>query len=322
MRESDRETNPCFRDNKGNDGRRDFRTNLVSVFVGNLNPIVDQKGLWGIFKAFGLVRDIHLSPKLRNRRSCYAFVQFAMVDEAIRVARITNGLDWEEKYSESYSGPGKCMKNKDGNEVAANEGAAKSSNQRMTHQMMGDKPSLHNGNDREEEAFKEICIGKKARVAGNVKNHKGKEKEVEIGFRLSKQCVDRPAVLNGSLENTKGGGTSVMKRAYVEPNSGANFEELDDETCSSSLGNSGSHVSATQFTSANEATVHSNLEVSGKKRKSLKTGSKVFSSSKSHGMVTRNNRIRDQSSEGLIPKENQIIRNWRLEKEIAKVRPR
>ena len=70
----------------------DFRANLVSIFVDNLNPVVDQKGLWGIFKPFGLVRDIHLSPKLRNRRSCYAFVRFATLEEAEHVARITNGM--------------------------------------------------------------------------------------------------------------------------------------------------------------------------------------------------------------------------------------
>ena len=46
---------------KANNGRDDFRENLVSIFVDNLNPVVDQKGLWGIFKSFGLVRDLHLS---------------------------------------------------------------------------------------------------------------------------------------------------------------------------------------------------------------------------------------------------------------------
>lgn len=65
-----------------------------------------------IKKDCGLVRDIHLSSKLRNRRSCYAFVRFATLDEAERVARITNGmhvygwpilakvanLDWNRRY--------------------------------------------------------------------------------------------------------------------------------------------------------------------------------------------------------------------------------
>ena len=35
------------------EGGKDFREKLVSVFIGNLNPIVDSMGLWGIFKVFG-----------------------------------------------------------------------------------------------------------------------------------------------------------------------------------------------------------------------------------------------------------------------------
>ncbi|KAK1592860.1 hypothetical protein Q3G72_031542 [Acer saccharum] len=70
----------------------DFRANLVMIFLDNLNPVVDQKGLWGIFKAFGIVRDLYLSPKSKNRRSCYAFVRFATIEEAERVARLVNGM--------------------------------------------------------------------------------------------------------------------------------------------------------------------------------------------------------------------------------------
>ena len=42
---------------------KDFRQNLVLVFVNNINPIVDYVRLWGIFKPFGRVRDVFLSPK-------------------------------------------------------------------------------------------------------------------------------------------------------------------------------------------------------------------------------------------------------------------
>ncbi|KAK4854852.1 hypothetical protein QYF36_001875 [Acer negundo] len=73
-------------------GDRDFRHNLVSIFVDNLKPCVNQKGLWGIFRDFGLVRDLYLSPKSRERRSCFAFVRFATREEADRVIRQTNRM--------------------------------------------------------------------------------------------------------------------------------------------------------------------------------------------------------------------------------------
>ena len=76
----------------GKDRRWDFRLKLVSVFMDNLNPIVDQKGLWGIFKSFGLVRDLYLSPKSRMRRSCFAFVRFSTMVEAEMLAKLTNGI--------------------------------------------------------------------------------------------------------------------------------------------------------------------------------------------------------------------------------------
>ncbi|KAK3198031.1 hypothetical protein Dsin_021446 [Dipteronia sinensis] len=66
------------------EGNYDFRSNLVSVFIDNLNPVIDLKGLWSIFRSFGLVQDIYLSPKSRSRRSCFAFVRFATREEATR----------------------------------------------------------------------------------------------------------------------------------------------------------------------------------------------------------------------------------------------
>ena len=72
--------------------RKDFRASLVSIFVDNLNPIVDLKCLWGIFKAFGLVKDVYLSSKSRNRKSCFAFIRFATMIEAERVVGLTNGM--------------------------------------------------------------------------------------------------------------------------------------------------------------------------------------------------------------------------------------
>ncbi|KAK3230290.1 hypothetical protein Dsin_002171 [Dipteronia sinensis] len=49
-------------------------------------------GLWGIFKAFGKVRDIYLSPKPNSRKSCFAFVRFATMEEASKVFGLTNGM--------------------------------------------------------------------------------------------------------------------------------------------------------------------------------------------------------------------------------------
>ena len=73
-------------------GRKDFRHNLVSVFVNNINPVVDQAGLWGIFKPFGRIRDVYLSPKSNTRRSCYAFTRFGTLEEASKVASMVNGM--------------------------------------------------------------------------------------------------------------------------------------------------------------------------------------------------------------------------------------
>ncbi|KAK1584169.1 hypothetical protein Q3G72_030471 [Acer saccharum] len=72
--------------------KRDFRSNLVSTVVDNLNPIVDLKSLWGTFRKFGIVRDIYLSPKNRNRRCCFAFVRFATKEEAARFVELSDGM--------------------------------------------------------------------------------------------------------------------------------------------------------------------------------------------------------------------------------------
>ncbi|KAI9194362.1 hypothetical protein LWI28_005364 [Acer negundo] len=72
--------------------KRDFRTNLVSTFVDNLNSEVDLRSLWGIFKQFGVVRDIYLSPKSRFKRSSFAFVRFASKEEAVRFVGLTDSM--------------------------------------------------------------------------------------------------------------------------------------------------------------------------------------------------------------------------------------
>ena len=64
----------------GHGGGRDFRESLFSVFVDNINPVVDSAGLWGMFKPFGKVHDIFLSAKKESRCSCYAFIRFVSMD--------------------------------------------------------------------------------------------------------------------------------------------------------------------------------------------------------------------------------------------------
>ncbi|KAK1559102.1 hypothetical protein Q3G72_010727 [Acer saccharum] len=70
-------------------GGRDFRENLVSVFIGNLNPCVDSVGLWGIFKVFGKVRDVFHSTK---KEPNFAFIRFETLAEAEKVAQRVNGM--------------------------------------------------------------------------------------------------------------------------------------------------------------------------------------------------------------------------------------
>ena len=71
---------------------KDFRENLFSIFVDNLNPKVDQRCLWDVFKPFGKVRDVFLSMEKRARRSKFAFVRFETLEEAIKVAKTIDGM--------------------------------------------------------------------------------------------------------------------------------------------------------------------------------------------------------------------------------------
>ncbi|KAK3200506.1 hypothetical protein Dsin_023921 [Dipteronia sinensis] len=48
--------------------------------------------LWGLIKPFGKVRDIFLSKEKSFRRSRFAFVRFETVEEAIKVAKTTDGM--------------------------------------------------------------------------------------------------------------------------------------------------------------------------------------------------------------------------------------
>ncbi|KAK1582717.1 hypothetical protein Q3G72_017617 [Acer saccharum] len=100
MREAFRERN-CQTVAKGGErfserinpnGRKDFREKLVSVFIGNLNPIVDSVGLWDIFKIFGKVRDVFLSDKKEPNRSRFAFIRFETLEEAEKFAQKVNGM--------------------------------------------------------------------------------------------------------------------------------------------------------------------------------------------------------------------------------------
>ncbi|KAK2645152.1 hypothetical protein Ddye_020347 [Dipteronia dyeriana] len=96
-RENSREHDPFGREGNqvGNNDkgcRRDFREELFSIFVDNLNPSVDSMGLWGIFKPFGKVMDVFLSTKNRLRREHYAFIRFGSLEEANKVERMTNEM--------------------------------------------------------------------------------------------------------------------------------------------------------------------------------------------------------------------------------------
>ena len=56
-----------YEDRKTFAGRKDFRDNLVFIFIDNLYPKVDVACLWGVFKVFGRVRDVFLSSQNRSR---------------------------------------------------------------------------------------------------------------------------------------------------------------------------------------------------------------------------------------------------------------
>ncbi|KAK0603137.1 hypothetical protein LWI29_001756 [Acer saccharum] len=100
MREKFRERTFAHKSFEGRNGprqrrspdRRDFRENLFSIFISNLNPIVDLASLWGIFKPFGKVRDVFLSSKSNSRKSVFTFIRFATLEEASAVASKVNGM--------------------------------------------------------------------------------------------------------------------------------------------------------------------------------------------------------------------------------------
>ncbi|KAK2640632.1 hypothetical protein Ddye_028427 [Dipteronia dyeriana] len=75
-----------------NEVGKDFRANLFSIFIDNLNPNVDVAFLWSVFKVFGRVRDVFLSSKFSSRKSCYAFNRFDSMEEASKVAKSVDGI--------------------------------------------------------------------------------------------------------------------------------------------------------------------------------------------------------------------------------------
>ncbi|KAI9176445.1 hypothetical protein LWI28_002928 [Acer negundo] len=101
------------RDRSCRQGRRfescDFRERLFSIYMDNLNPIVDQACLWGMFKTFDRVRIVFLSSRSNSRRSSFAFIQFASLVEASKVARLTDGL--RKKGSQVFSRNGESSDN-------------------------------------------------------------------------------------------------------------------------------------------------------------------------------------------------------------------
>ncbi|KAK3229528.1 hypothetical protein Dsin_001409 [Dipteronia sinensis] len=89
MREKGRERNSGF---LGLKERKDFIDRLFSVYVDNLYSKVDLVCLWNVFKVFGRVRDVYLSSKASVRRSNFAFIRFQTLEEARKVAKMTNGM--------------------------------------------------------------------------------------------------------------------------------------------------------------------------------------------------------------------------------------
>ena len=94
-------------DSYGQERRSDFRGNLHSIFVDNLDQNVDVQCLWGVFKCFGRVRDIYLPAANKTRKIGFAFVRFATLEEANRVAEKTSGMHiygWPIKVSVAQQG--------------------------------------------------------------------------------------------------------------------------------------------------------------------------------------------------------------------------
>ncbi|KAK2640304.1 hypothetical protein Ddye_028099 [Dipteronia dyeriana] len=74
------------------EGINDYRENLYSIFIDNLNPKVDSACLWGIFKPHGRVMDVFLSSNSKPRRSAFSFIRFETEEEADRVAKRVDGM--------------------------------------------------------------------------------------------------------------------------------------------------------------------------------------------------------------------------------------
>ncbi|KAK2640496.1 hypothetical protein Ddye_028291 [Dipteronia dyeriana] len=72
--------------------KEDFRDGLFSIFIDNLNPMVDLLGLWGNFKPFSNVRDVYLSTTSSSPRIRFVFIRFGSSEEAIKAAEKTNGM--------------------------------------------------------------------------------------------------------------------------------------------------------------------------------------------------------------------------------------
>ncbi|KAK3206773.1 hypothetical protein Dsin_020819 [Dipteronia sinensis] len=70
----------------------DFRVNLFSIFVDNLNHTGDSATLWGVFKEFRRVRDVFVLTKFGFRKSGFAFSRFDSLEEAILIAKKANGM--------------------------------------------------------------------------------------------------------------------------------------------------------------------------------------------------------------------------------------
>ncbi|KAK1577023.1 hypothetical protein Q3G72_018522 [Acer saccharum] len=65
---------------------------------GNLETLLsiytrfDSLGLWEVFKLYGKVRDVYLSPKKSSRRNCFGFIRFETMEEATKVVKLVDGL--------------------------------------------------------------------------------------------------------------------------------------------------------------------------------------------------------------------------------------
>ena len=151
MREKVRERRSLGASSYG--GNRDFRESLFSVFVDNINPVVDSAGLWGMFKPFGKVRDIFLSAKKESRGSCYAFIRFGSLEEAQGVAKKVNGMyiygwpiiakvadfGWNNRRSSVREKTEAMRPNWNFREAMLNRGMYKSKNSRTVRQMQNQR---------------------------------------------------------------------------------------------------------------------------------------------------------------------------------------